>query len=97
MAYGFKVLDPSGAVICDGTSEMLRLHAVGSIYVGANSSATFYFPAIAKQPAVSIQTTSFPTIYRVSFVKDANGNYNGVSYYNGGSSGLTAYMVVLRR
>ena len=97
MAYGFKAFDPDGNIICDGSSEMLRLHAYGSISVGAGSTGTFYFSPLSKAPAISVQVSDFPHIYKVTLTKDGSGKYNGVSYYNGGSTTITVNFVVLRR
>ena len=94
MAYGFKAFDPDGNIICDGSSEMLRLHAKGSVTV-SNSTASFYYSALSKPPVIHVQPDNFSVVYSVQYIKDANGNYIGVAFFSNVST--TAYILVLKR
>lgn len=62
MPYGFKCYDASGNVICDGTSQMLMLHALGSQSIADGGTWTFSYTALNHEPVFILQ--SDPAIYK---------------------------------
>lgn len=99
MAWGFKVYGPSGEIICDGTSQMLRLHASGSQYVAKNSEWTFTYSALDHEPIFIVQCDPITEDWEAHHVKTGT-DWTGVNIKNRNSIyaiASTFYVWVYRR
>ena len=99
MPWGFKVYDSSGNVVCDGTSQMLRLHANGSSGVNKNSTWDFSYSALNHEPVFCFSCDPITEDFDISHLT-SGGNWVGVRVTNRDSSfavNSTFYIFVYRR